>query len=444
MTASGPRHNTVPNRLRRGLIVLVIGTAAFYYSLTHSLPFSGPGGSVLRAEFTTPNQVSGPTPLGSGGQTPVRVDGVDVGHVESVKLVDGGRAGIVTMRITDGDVHLRADATACAKFRTLLGAEYEVAISPGSPSAPPLQGSFIPLSHTSVQTELDDVLGVFRGDAPRATRADLAQLGRAVAGHPAGALIDSLAPTLAPTPAAFAAVRGEQPDDLKQLVASASRTTSTLAQYQHSLEDVVTGGDATFRAIAEERHALAAALHTAPSSLDATVAVSLSIEATLPQLDTLITNLRPGARALAPAAAATRPAVLELSRVLTHARPLLADLRPAVSQLAAAAPAGRRLVQALAPTVARLHDQLIPYLQRPDSDLKLPVYQLIGPTLATLGSAASEYDSRAHVLHFPVQPAIGSLTFVPCTVFVTAPSPTQLVKCNALNSALRFLMGGHR
>jgi hypothetical protein len=128
--------------------------------------------------------------------------------------------------------------------------------------------------------------------------------------------------------------------------------------------------------------------------------------------------------------------------VLERARPLLRSLRPAIEQLSAAGAPGTKLVRALAPTVTRLNDQLIPYLRRPDSDLGRPLYQLIGPTFGTLASAASEYDGRAHVLHFPVQPSPNSLTLVPCTLFAAAPTPGQLLNCNGLNTLLGTLLGG--
>jgi hypothetical protein len=128
--------------------------------------------------------------------------------------------------------------------------------------------------------------------------------------------------------------------------------------------------------------------------------------------------------------------------VLDRARPLLRLLRPAIEQLSGASAPGTTLVRALAPTVNRLDDQLIPYLQRPDSDLKRPLYQLIGPTFGTLASAASEYDGHAHVLHFPVQPSANSLTLVPCTLFAAAPTPSQLLQCNGLNTLLGQLLGG--
>jgi hypothetical protein len=123
---------------------------------------------------------------------------------------------------------------------------------------------------------------------------------------------------------------------------------------------------------------------------------------------------------------------------------LLVVLHPAVSHLAAAAGPGRALVNALAPTVARLNDELLPYLARPDSDLKRPLYQLIGPTFGTLASAASEYDRRHHVLHFPIQPSSGSLTIVPCRLFAGAPTPAQMLRCDGLSRLLGTLLGVKR
>ncbi|HEX4108492.1 MAG TPA: MlaD family protein [Solirubrobacteraceae bacterium] len=437
MTAKS-RRKVGDHRLRTGIILLVVALIAFYFSLTKQVPFIGQSGTVLRAEFTEPNQLSGH----SAGSTPVRVDGVDVGHVTSIKLTDGGRAGIVTMRITNHSVQLHSDATATEKFRTLLGADFAIALNPGSSSAPPLGGNFIGLSHTTVQVELDDVLRAFSGNTPAATRTDLAQLSSLLNGPQTGTLIDTVPPTLAPTATAFRAVQGTDPGDLAGLVQSASRTTRSLGRYQASLESLISGAQETLDATAAETVPLAETFRDAPAALDATETVAQSVEQTLPSLNTLIDALQPGARELAPAASAARPAVLGLRTTLDRAQPVLRLLQPAISELAAASPPGQTLMSELAPTVTRLQSQLIPYLQTPDSDLKIPLIDLIGPTFSGLASIASEYDNHAHVLHFPAQPSANSLTLVPCTVFVGAPTPSELLQCNSLNSLLGTLLGG--
>jgi virulence factor Mce-like protein len=418
-----------------GLIVLAVGVLAFYLSLTKQIPFVGQGGRLVKAEFSEPNQIE-------SGVTPVRVDGIDVGTVSSVNVQHGGRYGQVVMRITNGSIRLHSDASAQLKFRTLLGANFVVDLDPGSPSAPPLGPAGIPRSHTSVQSEWDDILRVFSGNTPASTRVDLKQLAAAVKAPQLGTVIDTLAPALAPVPAAFRALQGQDPGDLAGLVQSASRTVKTLGDAETSLQNLISGAGATVQATAAEAPALGRTLAEAPGALAATVSVAHSVEQTLPPLDTLIAALGPGATALGPAAAAADPAVHALRTVLNRTRPLLQSLRPAIAQLSAASGPGSTLVAELQPTVTRLNQQLIPWLQSNDSDLKRPIYTLIGPTFAALGSAASEYDDHAHVIHFPISPEADSATLVPCTLFVGAPSASQVANCASLNQILSIVLGG--
>jgi hypothetical protein len=155
-----------------------------------------------------------------------------------------------------------------------------------------------------------------------------------------------------------------------------------------------------------------------------------------------VADIRPGARLLGPALARTRPTVIELRSVLGRAEPLVVDLRPAVDRLADASGVGRRLLAALDPTVRRLADDLVPYLEHTDGDLHLPVYQLIGPTISTLNAVSGQFGDPGHIINFPVQPAENSFTFIPCATFVTDPTATQKIRCNGINRALRTMLGG--
>jgi hypothetical protein len=127
--------------------------------------------------------------------------------------------------------------------------------------------------------------------------------------------------------------------------------------------------------------------------------------------------------------------------VLRQARPLVTHLRPAVDELASASLTGRRLVGGLRPTVARLADDLVPYLASTDSDLKLPVYQLIGPTFAALGSSSAQYDDISHVINFPAQPGENSAGLIPCATYLTDPTAAEKLRCDTLNDALKALAG---
>jgi virulence factor Mce-like protein len=417
-----------------GIAMIVVGAFGFYYAITHRLPFTSPGGRMVTAYFSEPNQIQ-------AGVTPVRVDGYSVGTVASVRAVDGGRYGKTELRITNPTVVLHRDASAALQYRTLLGGNFVVNLDPGSPSAPTLADNTIALSHTTVQVGFDDILSVFRHSERLATKVDLRQLAASMTGPQQRSLINNLAPTLAPVPAAFDALRGEQSTDLSKLISSASQTVATLAADDSALSSFISGGAATVSALSDHRAALASALQLAPSALATTVAASHSIEVTVPPLQRLLTALIPGSRELAPSTTIARPAVISLRRVLDRLQPLLVSLRPAIRTLAQASGPGVSLVNGLAPTFTRLNDQLLPWLNSQDSTLKRPVYQLIGPFFSGLNSVASEYDGHTHLIHFPASPGLNSFDFLPCTLFVASPSPAEKSNCNGLNTLLADLLG---
>lgn len=422
-----PRRNYIV-----GIIVIVVAALSFYVALTKELPFMTKGGRLVTAYFSEPNQIQ-------AGNTPVRVNGVNIGTVASVMPEDRGRYGKVVLRITNSDFTLHSDASAALQFRTLLGANFVVNLDPGSASAPPLGSNPIPLSRTTVQTELDDILRVFNNNTSLATRTDLSQLSSSLSGTELGSLIDATAPTLKHTAQAFSDLRGEDQNDLSTLVSSASQTVKTLADDRSDLETLVSGGSAAVGAISDQRTALASALNAAPGALDSTVDASHSIEATIPALNMLLTALQPGAKALGPDAAAARPTVVALRSTLIKLQPLLAELRPAVNELSAASGPGDAVLTALEPTLNRLNSQILPWLQSDDSVLKRPIYDLIGPTLSDLGSATAEYDSLGHTIHFPALPGINSVDLIPCTIFIADLSAST---CSALDNLASSLFGG--
>src|SRR5437588_6109001 len=86
--------------------------AAVYLVFGGGLPFSS-SPFVLRAVFTTQTQLHIPSP--------VRIAGVDVGQVVSVRRISGsGQAGVVTMHIDQSGLPLHADATISIRPRIFL------------------------------------------------------------------------------------------------------------------------------------------------------------------------------------------------------------------------------------------------------------------------------------------------------------------------------------
>jgi virulence factor Mce-like protein len=390
---SGGAFTTSDRRLiALGALVLAIGALIAYASFTHTLPFvGGEHGRVVTAEVSAARQLT--------ARTPVRVDGVDVGHVDSVHTLDSGRAAIVRLRL-DQAVDVHADAELTVRFRTLLGGTMEVSLSRGSANAPALGDRMIPLAHTSVQTEVDDLTSVWRGKTPGAQRAILAELARGFAGHPAGVLVQRLAPALTPLAPAAKAIRGDREDDLTALVRSTARVTSALGAQPARLSTLVSAAQQTFKTTADARAALAASLIRAPGALSAARRSAARVVKLTPDVDRIVRELQRSAPLIAPTATALHPTLTALVSTLRTAKPFLVQLRPAINDVKAAVPAGLSVVADLKPIVQRLDSDILPWLEHRGA-LGVPVYQTVGPAISTVLAATDEYDKNGYSLHFP-------------------------------------------
>src|ERR671938_83544 len=98
LRSDSPNHSARFGAIVVGLIALFLIVA-----VTHWIPIvGGPSGRVVRAEFASANQVN--------KFTPVRVAGVDVGKVESLKRGSSPGTAVVKMRITNDKVVDHRDA----------------------------------------------------------------------------------------------------------------------------------------------------------------------------------------------------------------------------------------------------------------------------------------------------------------------------------------------
>src|SRR3712207_3915177 len=113
---------------RAGLIALVVIVVALFLGFTKDIPFTKP--FEVNAVFESANS----TRPGSA----VRIAGVNVGKVKSVKAQPGSNASIVRMQIDDRGLPLHADATAKIRPRIFLEGNFFVDLTAGTPSAPVL------------------------------------------------------------------------------------------------------------------------------------------------------------------------------------------------------------------------------------------------------------------------------------------------------------------
>jgi virulence factor Mce-like protein len=429
------RFEFVPGRARdrhtrNGIIVLAAFGLLLYFGYSSgNIPFKPKGGHLVTAEFATAANV---TP----GKTPVRVAGVDVGEVEKLERLAGGRGVKVTMRITDDGVKLRRDARAHIYWRTLMGFSFYIQLDPGS-DPQGLDGQTIAMGNTTAQVELDQVLASLTPPSRAGIRTTLKEFDKGFGGEPAGRSLDALGPAMKQVAPGLGALRGTRPGDLTDTVRSASRLMGALARNEVQLAQVVGHADTTLGVTAARRAALGQILQQAPSTLDQTRSSMTRLRTTLDGLDPVTDELRPGVRVLDDASRALRPALAALRPTLDDARPLLEDLRPALKRLRSASRVGVPLLKELDPTLKRTRESIIPGLQK-KGDTGLKLYAAIGPVVAAVGQSAALFDAYGHTQRFQaVNAGANSLALLPCSPNLQ----TLQIKCTDFRAMIGRLLG---
>lgn len=380
-------------------IALFVGVLMFAYS-GGSVPLLPKGGTVVEAEFRTAANV---TP----GKTPVRVKGVNVGEVEEVERLEGGRGVRVKMRITDDGVDVKRDARADIYWRTLLGFSFYIQLEPGSEDAG-LGEDTIPMERTTAQVELDEVLSSLDKPSRDGMQKIFSEFDRGFGDGPSGRSLDALAPSMRQVAPGLDALRGQSDGDLTSTVKQASRFMGALARDESELGQVISNADTTLGVTAARRADLGSVLQNGPSTLDQTKRTMSRLRTTLDVLDPVAEDLRPGIRKLTPASEAARPALRQLVPLLADARPLLSSLRPALSRLGSASRSGVPMMRELTPTLRRAQDKLLPQLEE-RGFTRRKLYEAIGPVIATVSSSASSLDANGFTQKF--QPGAGRKSF---------------------------------
>ena len=417
-----------------GALLLVASVAGAWLAVTKSIPW--PGGdddTRVRAEFRAAPG------LRPGDE--VRVRGVRVGEVDAIELQPPGRTARVTMSVRD--IAVKDDARADLRWRTVLGGSFYVDLDLGSPSAPRAHDdSFIPRARTTTQVEFDDFLQPL--DAPTGTRL------RALFGGVREALADPSAthsalravrPAMRRLASGLPPLRGTRDGDLRRLVETAAKAAAALDQ-PADLRGLVADSATTVRTLAEHRGDLARLIDVAAPALDDTRRTLQRVDRTLPLLETLVADLRPGVARLDGTLRSTRPALDRLTRLLDRARPLLAALQPALSALGRVGQHGAPLLDALERSLRNVDERVLPDLADVDPETGRSNFEMIGPTFAAAGDAASEFDGSGHWLRFPPTPDTRSLLALPCQEMLTDPTSGELLRCEALSQVLRKLLSG--
>jgi virulence factor Mce-like protein len=414
-----------------GMIAFVVTVALIVAVVTGGVRglFTKSGSRTLSAQFSDTRQLS--------KGNPVRIDGVDVGTVDQLSLDHGGRTSTVEVKLKDGAGPLYKDAKASIRFRTVLGGAFYLDLQRGTPATGDLgSGATIAASHTDSQVELDDITPLLQGQAETGFKTLPRELAKTLRDpvQPAAALrsVAGASPSLAK---GLEAVRGQRPQDIDTLVASTAKTVRALDAPGDELRDVVAGAAAVVQTTANRSRELRSTIDRAPGLMQRTNVTLTDLDGTLKIANPLLRQVLKAAPDVAPTVARLRGTVVPASHLLDGAQPLLRDLRPAVRSLATASTQGLPLLNRLAPSLARLDESILPYMDKPDPGTDHSMAEMIGPAAAALSAIGSYVDNAGRMVRFPATSGNNAL-YLPCQTYLNNPDKAKILACDSLKDAL--------
>ena len=356
------------------IAVMVIFALSCFGLLTYIWKsFGGPSplapkGYRLTADFDEATQLS--------ETADVRISGITVGRVKKSELAEDRTR--VEIEIESRYAPLPSDTRAIIRQKTLLGESY-IELTPGNRNAGTLfDNSHLPRGQVERTTELDEVTRAL----DRKTRRDLQRLVGALAaiegegGDLSGALANL--PRFTSDSTRLLRTLDRQDEAVRQLVRDGGEVFDALGRGQGQLSGLVRAADSVLTTTARRDRDLAEAVRILPTTLlelrpTLEQVKALSIEAT-----PLVRDLRPGARALA-------PALQDATALAPEAEALFGDVDRLVSVSRKGLPSTTRIVRAahplfkLLPPTLREAEPVVEYLDLYKEDA---VGQLAG-----LGSA---------------------------------------------------------
>jgi phospholipid/cholesterol/gamma-HCH transport system substrate-binding protein len=313
------------NPVRFGLVVLVITAIVVYFGFTKHIPYTH--GFRLKAVFASALNIS--------PKSPVRVAGVNVGVVNSVKRQ--GRTGVVTMEISSGGLPIHSDATLKIRPRTFLEGNWFVELQPGTPSARTVSSGYtIPITQTSNPVQLDQVLDALNTDTRANLQTFLVEYGQALTHKPSPEEDAAQNPAVRGLNAAQAlknsyldgpealkgsaivnqALGGVEQHDLSKLVAGIGRFTAALNVHEQQLGELIGNFNTFLAAFAAQSSSLRAAIAQLPGTLHNARRAFTNFNAASPSIRTFSLELVPGVEQLPSAIAAALPWIAQVKASL--------------------------------------------------------------------------------------------------------------------------------
>jgi len=280
----------------------------------------------------------------------VRMAGVNIGKVKDKELGPGGRTTRVTIELDHRFAPIGRDARAVLRQKSLLGETY-VEITPGSPGDKKLpDGGTLPDTSVDQSVQLDEVFRVFDPPTRRAFQEWLHEAGIATSGTFARDFNDSLgnAAPFFTGGADLLRPLAEQEVALRRVFRDTGRVFTAVSREDDNLRGLITGGEATFGALASRDQALADTFQIFPTFLRETRATVNRLESFARNTDPLVRDLREPARDLAPTLRDLGDLSPDLETLFNHIHPLVRASRTGV-------PAATRFLRGAEPVLEATH-----------------------------------------------------------------------------------------
>ena len=298
----------------------------------------------------------GPTPLKPTGyqfevqlpespllvkEAPVRMAGLDVGHVKDKSLQKhGGQTVVIEM---DRDfAPIPSDSRVTLRQKSLLGQIY-IEITPGSKDAPELADGG-ELTDVNVQdpVDFDEVISTFDKPTRDNYRGWIKELAKAIDNGRGEDLSDAFANFVAFTEDGNSVLEilDEQDPALRRLIKNTGVTLGAINRRYGEFGEFVVNADNFFGALASRNDALAETISVFPTFLEES-------RLTFDRLRQFAIDTRPLVRELQPVALQLRPTLRDLGRLAPDLQHLFTKLEPVIDESGETLPEAEKFLRCL-------------------------------------------------------------------------------------------------
>jgi ABC-type transporter Mla subunit MlaD len=416
-------HNNGMTPFRAGLIAILVVAVASYFAFAKHVPFVTHHYQ-LKAVFQNATNLR--------TNSPVRIAGVDVGTVTSVKTYKDQNgtatgAALVTMSLNNKGLPIKSDATLKIRPKLFLEGNFFVQLSPGSPSARNLgSGSTIPVTQTSAPVQIDQVLTSLQADTRKNLQVLLQGYGDAINGKPLPGEDADQVPAVRGLTAGQALNRslnyspralrgaalvnqgflGEDPHDLSKLIAGTQKVAAALNNNESVLQDFITNFNRTTAAFAAQQSNLQQTIRLLGPTLTNAHSALLHLDQSFPPTRAWAREILPGVRETPATINASFPWVAQARKLVSPRElgGLVNELRPSIHDLAAVTDESLKLIPQLDLINRCATNTVLPTGDIPINDgflsTGLPNYKEFWQAMVGLSSESQNFDGNGQYTRF--------------------------------------------